>query len=575
MNSPIGYAFLLFLFLNLNACSRVLETVDISIDTNDPSAQQKFDVVEKTLTLAEALKQKDYPYQRMVLQVGKGNNAKTIEENKAVKSIFPNSSNPQKYRVGAGDKLTFTKLVDNKFSDTNFVTEWPAEQEKSTYKLGIGDELTLLQIVETNQTRTQVFNPIQENLGNNINLPPESPTQNLVESKGRIGSDGSILLLEVGRLEAKGKSINQLRSEIRNILIRNGASPRFQLEIVSFRSQRAYLTINEKSKVIDLSDKLTNLRDVLAEAEKGLLPGIITTVRLQREGKTYIMKLRDLLGQEAPKIVIRNKDHIFIEDRTSEIETTEANVSEDGNVVIPDVGRVNILGLSLSEIDDLLKNKMQKLPYSKNTFQIVIKEFNSKKAVINLPGQTGGVIPITNKIIWLDEVLTAKGLAVDGKKITKINLQREGKSYQFTLNDLFEINRPRIFLEPNDRVIVDNLQYKENKVFILGGVSPQIFKINPANRETLADVLFTSGGPLSASGAKRSEVYLLRGSNPVVAYHLDAQSPTRLIVADAMELRPNDIIYVAEQPIISFNRTLATIIPLRLLLRDVQDENIP
>ena len=63
--------------------------------------------------------------------------------------------------------------------------------------------------------------------------------------------------------------------------------------------------------------------------------------------------------------------------------------------------------------------------------------------------------------------------------------------------------------------------------------------------------------------------------NPVIAYHLDAQSPTRLIVADEMELRPNDILYVSEQPIVSFNRTLATIIPLRLLLRDIKDENIP
>ena len=134
---------------------------------------------------------------------------------------------------------------------------------------------------------------------------------------------------------------------------------------------------------------------------------------------------------------------------------------------------------------------------------------------------------------------------------------------------------PIIYLQQNDHISSQVLPYKENKVFILGGVAPQIFKINPANRETLADVLFTSGGPLSASSAKRSEVYLLRGSNPVVAYHLDAQSPTRLIVADAMELRPNDILYVAEQPIISFNRTLATLLPLRILLRDIQDENIP
>lgn len=166
-------------------------------------------------------------------------------------------------------------------------------------------------------------------------------------------------------------------------------------------------------------------------------------------------------------------------------------------------------------------------------------------------------------------------LSSDGSNITRINLQRKSKSYFFTLDDLLNPNTEKVYLQPNDRVTVETLSYKENKVFILGGVDPQIFTINPTKRETLADILFTSSGVLSSSSAKRSEVYLLRGSNPVIAYHLDAQNPTRLIVADAMELRPNDILYVAEQPIVSFNRTLATILPLRILLRDIGDNNIP
>jgi len=53
---------------------------------------------------------------------------------------------------------------------------------------------------------------------------------------------------------------------------------------------------------------------------------------------------------------------------------------------------------------------------------------------------------------------------------------------------------------------------------------------------------------------------------------LDAQSPTRLIVADAMELRPNDILYVLEQPIVSVNRNLATITPLRAVLQEIRNE---
>ena len=123
--------------------------------------------------------------------------------------------------------------------------------------------------------------------------------------------------------------------------------------------------------------------------------------------------------------------------------------------------------------------------------------------------------------------------------------------------------------------MVESLPYKPNKVFILGGVKPQIVNIDPMQRQTLADILFTPGGALDSSSAKRSEVYLLRGKNPIKAFHLDAQNPARLLVANAMELRPNDILYVAQQPIVSFNQTLGTITPLRILLRDIQDENIP
>jgi len=194
---------------------------------------------------------------------------------------------------------------------------------------------------------------------------------------------------------------------------------------------------------------------------------------------------------------------------------------------------------------------------------------------VSIPGQPGKLITITDKPVTLVDVLTQSTMSVDPNSVTHIILQRNGESYTFNHDDLLNFKRPKVYLQSGDHVLVEIMQYKENKVFILGGVSPQIFMINPSKRETLADVLFTNGGVLSASGAKRSEVYLLRGSNPVVAYHLDAQNPTRLIVADAMELRPNDILYVAEQPIMSFNRTLATILPLRVLLRDIKDENIP
>ena len=108
-----------------------------------------------------------------------------------------------------------------------------------------------------------------------------------------------------------------------------------------------------------------------------------------------------------------------------------------------------------------------------------------------------------------------------------------------------------------------------------GSGSATIVPINPSKRETLANILFTPEGAFNNLAAKRSEVYLLRGKKPAVAYHLDAQNVSRILVAANTELRPNDIVYVAERPIISFSRVLAEITPLRILLKDLEDGNIP
>ena len=42
----------------------------------------------------------------------------------------------------------------------------------------------------------------------NITYIPEKESTELIEASGRIGSDGTVLLLDVGRLKAKDKTLN-------------------------------------------------------------------------------------------------------------------------------------------------------------------------------------------------------------------------------------------------------------------------------------------------------------------------------------------------------------------------------
>jgi polysaccharide export outer membrane protein len=184
-------------------------------------------------------------------------------------------------------------------------------------------------------------------------------------------------------------------------------------------------------------------------------------------------------------------------------------------------------------------------------------------------------VPLTDQGLTLRELVTGTGRGIDGTSVVVIRIQRNGREYRLTSEELLVPGARDIYLRDQDQVIIEALGYKPGQVFVLGAVAPVTIPIAPEKRETMADILFTPGGILASPNAQRSEVYLLRGTNPVEAFKLDATDPTRLVTAAAMQLRPNDIIFVPEQPLASFNRALMQVTPLRLLLRDIRAGDLP
>ena len=580
------------------SCSQILETVTLELDNADSLKQEQFTVVEKTLTMSEAQAGNLLPFNRLVSQDGAGKEARLIKEIQALKSSFPAHNEPQNYRVGIGDKLTFVNLLENLGNTDGQGEPWPYKIQNDPYRLGIGDQITLTQLNED----VIMSSALPSNLGGNSNsidqggiqslttLGKPTTVNNIIQTSGRVGSDGSILLLEVGRLEALGKSINELRSEVRNILIRNGISPKFQLEISAFQSQKAYITITSNlsgrgtssGKVIKLTDQPITLREILSQLGIALKPGVSSRVTLQRSKSKYQFDMEEIYSPTAKDLIIKDLDHIFVDEGLSNVTTSEVVVAYDGSIIIPDIGKLKVARKTLKEIEAEIKNLSQNNIGTWKNFQILVTGFNSQKVIISVEnqeiadGSVSQIVPLTNIPLSLVEAIMGAGINIKKNTLTKIHLTRDGKVSRLLLSDLLSNPTRKIYLEDGDLIRIDRLSYKPSKVFITGsGITPKIFNISPSNRETLADVLFTENGVLSSNSAKRSEVYLLRGRDPVIAYHLDALSSSRLIVAEAMELRPNDILFVAEKPINSFNRTLQTILPLRILLRDINDDNIP
>jgi len=556
------------LALFLNSCSKILEPVSLFSDKQDGtsiSAQEEFKINIKSLTFNAAEKANNAPYLRHMVLTGSGSRANVYDEANFLKSNFPRLSNSPHYLVGIGDHISFSQLNEFKAE----ITQWPSVSKKNEYLLGAGDELTLTQSNDNSQDITVT-------MGQNGQMIPKEKSDSLIFTSGVIGSNGNILLFGLGNIQAANRTLDNVRAEVRNILIRKGLTPNFQLEISDFKSKKAFVTSNTgKSRIITLNNLPISLKEVALEAGLSVSDENFALINLTRNKQKFRFTAGQLLDLTAPEIVIQDNDQIEIQISSKKSTTIESVVGSKGNILLEGIGSISAVNRPINDIYEEIMSILIAKGVIPN-FQLEMAKFVSKKAYLVKKNEGNIVIPLTSSKITLRElILENKSFVNTTDKLSIITLKRDGQVFRMTADQILDPKSQNIWIIDEDQIEVENLEYKLGQVFTLSGSNSQVVPIDPSKRETLADILFAEDGALNNQLAKRSEVYLLRGKNPSVAYHLDTQNVSRILVAAKTELRPNDIVYVAERPIISFSRTLSEILPLRMLLRDVQENNIP
>ena len=285
------------------------------------------------------------------------------------------------------------------------------------------------------------------------------------------------------------------------------------------------------------------------------------------------------------------------------------------------MGRVLLGGLTLEEAEaqvfqELVSNQMDP------AFSLEIAEFNSKRVSVGGAVAKPTIVPITLVDLTLEEALAgAGGVAMRDQDYASIRLYRDGTLYEVPLREYYK--RPAVQktrLAPGDSIFIDTAyeldnaqayfqeqialaQFKQQSrvqalnelnstmnlrraaldeqrtnflarlevdavdrdyVYLAGEVREDSRFPLPFDRKaSLADALFSQGG-MTTEKANPSHVYVLRAvksTDRVVAYNLNFRNAGNLVMATKFELRPDDIIFVAEQPVTKWNRTLQQIVP--------------
>jgi len=299
-------------------------------------------------------------------------------------------------------------------------------------------------------------------------------------------------------------------------------------------------------------------------------------------------------------------------------------IRDDGAIAIPEVGTIPLAGMTVEQAESRIFDELVRAQLDP-TFSLEVAEFNSQRVSVGGAVATTQFVPIGLTSLSLGDAITAVGgITVPQEEFATIRIYRDGTLYEIPLEAyLTRPDLQRTTLVEGDSVFVDTTYdlaqaqafYEQqisiiglergarsaalaelqaeiglrrgaldedrelferqlgldaidrDYVFLAGEVAEQSRVPLPFNRQShLADVLFGAGGIPPAS-ANPAQIYVLRASadpaafGAVTAWNLDARNAAAITVATRFEMRPNDIIFVAPQPITTWNRALQQLFP--------------
>ena len=236
-------------------------------------------------------------------------------------------------------------------------------------------------------------------------------------------------------------------------------------------------------------------------------------------------------------------------------------VSADGLVSFPFVGRIKVAGLTEIDASELFEKRLAR--FLKNPqVNVRIQSFRSRRAYVEGEVRTPGTQIFTDIPMTLIEAINRAGGITPLGDRSFVTLTRNNETTLINLMQLQEVglNPNRIQLQSGDLVTVRHRD--ESKVFVMGEIARPSALAMRNGRLSLNEALGEAGGP-NLTTANTGQIYVIRNNAeglPVV-FHLNANAPTALALADSFALRPKDVVYIDPVPLVNWNRIISLILP--------------
>jgi polysaccharide export outer membrane protein len=233
-------------------------------------------------------------------------------------------------------------------------------------------------------------------------------------------------------------------------------------------------------------------------------------------------------------------------------------VGPDGTIQFPYARKLQVAGLTEAEAQARLAKRL-KPTIQDPQISLRVVGFRSQKVYVNGEVHTPGVKPITDVPMTLANALHVADGALSSGDLSRVELVRGGHRYLIDVPHLADrdLDATRILLADGDTVRVPPAT--DYSVFMMGEVQkPGPLPFHSDGRLTLAQALGQAAANPGTSNP--AQIFLVRAAQhdtPVRVFHLDAQSPLALAVAQQFPLEPDDIVYVDAAGVTRWNRVIS------------------
>lgn len=245
----------------------------------------------------------------------------------------------------------------------------------------------------------------------------------------------------------------------------------------------------------------------------------------------------------------------------------KVRIDNRGMISLPYVGREFVAGMTLTEVEDLIKRKLHGITSDAQVHVDQVGDLSGSVLVAGAVKAPGRFSTLQGPLTLLDAINQAGGPVLE-PYLVEVTVRNGTDVHTYGYEDVLAGNN--VALKPNSEVVIDRAR---RRFVAMGAVGTPGIHDLPSKNATLLDALGTVGG-IKESSANPSGVFVFRlssetedGKPKATVLHLDMRDPAAIFYAKQIAIQPDDTLYVTNATVYEAQKIISPIVQTLVLGR--------